>query len=162
MRCPHQHERLKFLEAGEIKVIQEKKIDLGKRPLSREQVYLCVMTNVVPPPSKSPARSELMHDHKVFLRDLERRGLLFGAGRLVNSEDNEEASLGHGMIIIRAKTRSEAEAIAFEEPFTKAGHRKMVLYPWQRNEGSVDISIRLMDSVMEIDSRTYDLVPRKA
>ena len=66
-----------------------------------------------------------------------------------------------GMIIIRAKTRSEAEAIAFEEPFTKAGHRKMVLYPWQRNEGSVDISIRLMDSVMEIDSRTYDLVPRK-
>jgi hypothetical protein len=37
----------------------------------------------------------------------------------------------------------------------------MVLYPWQRNEGCVDISIRLMDSVMEIDSRTYDLVPRK-
>jgi len=142
-------------------VPQEKKRNLGERPLSREQVYLCVMTNIVPPPSKTPARDELMHDHKVYLRDLERQGLLFGAGRLINSEDNEEASLGHGMIIIRAKTRLEAEAIAFEEPFTKAGHRTMVLYPWQRNEGCVDISIRLMDSVMEIDSRTYDLIPRK-
>ena len=101
-----------------------------------------------------------MHDHKTFLRDLERKGLLFGAGRLFNEEENEDAAIGHGMIVIRAKTRAEAEAIAFEEPFTKAGYRTMALYPWQRNEGSVDISIRLMDSVLEIDSRTYDLVPR--
>jgi len=64
------------------------------------------------------------------------------------------------MLVIRAKTRSEAEEIAFQEPFTKGGYRTMVLYPWQRNEGSIDISIRLMDSVLEIDSRTYDLIPR--
>ena len=101
-----------------------------------------------------------MHDHKTYLRDLERRGLLFGAGRLINEEEGEHAVIGHGLIVIRAKTRAEAEEIAFQEPFTKAGYRTMVLHPWQRNEGSVDISIRLMDSVLEIDSRTYDLVPR--
>jgi uncharacterized protein YciI len=135
--------------------------DLGKRALAREQVYLCIMTNVEPPPEGKPPRDSLMHDHKTYLRDLERKGLLFGAGRLFNEEDNEHAAIGHGMIVIRAKTRAEAEAIAFEEPFTKAGYRTMVLHPWQRNEGSVDISIRLMDSVLEIDSRTYDLVPRE-
>ena len=74
---------------------QEKKRNLGERPLLREQVYLCVMTNIVPPPSKTPARDELMHDHKVYLRDLERQGLLFGAGRLINSEDNEEGGGGN-------------------------------------------------------------------
>tara|TARA_B100001123_G_scaffold350173_1_gene400495 strand:+ start:1106 stop:1552 length:447 start_codon:yes stop_codon:yes gene_type:complete len=134
--------------------------DLGKRALSREQVYLCVMTNVEPPPDGKPPRESLMHDHKTYLRDLERRGLLFGAGRLINEEEGEHAVIGHGLIVIRAKTRVEAEEIAFQEPFTKAGYRTMVLHPWQRNEGSVDISIRLMDSVLEIDSRTYDLVPR--
>tara|TARA_Y100000588_G_scaffold261329_1_gene275917 strand:+ start:378 stop:824 length:447 start_codon:yes stop_codon:yes gene_type:complete len=134
--------------------------DLGKRALAREQVYLCIMTNVEPPPDGKPPREGLMHDHKTYLRDLERRGLLFGAGRLINEDEGEHAVIGHGLIVIRAKTRAEAEEIAFQEPFTKAGYRTMVLHPWQRNEGSVDISIRLMDSVLEIDSRTYDLVPR--
>ena len=136
------------------------KHDLGKRVLAREQVYRCIMTNVEPPPEGKLPLQSLMHDHKTYLRDLERKGLLFGAGRLFNEEENEDAAIGHGMIVIRAKTRAEAEAIAFQEPFTKAGYRTMVLYPWQRNEVSVDISIRLMDSVLEIDSRTYDLVPR--
>ena len=80
--------------------------DLGKRALAREQVYLCIMTNVEPPPEGKPPRQSLMHDHKTYLRDLERKGLLFGAGRLFNEEDNEHAAIGHGMIVIRAKTRA--------------------------------------------------------
>lgn len=134
-------------------------VPIGKRPLAREQVYLCIMTNT-DPPAGSPPRDALMNDHKEYLADLERRGLLFGAGRLFNAEEDEHTELGHGMIIIRAATRAEAEAIAFEEPFTKAGHRTMVLHPWQRNEGNVTIAIRFMDSVLEVDARTYDIVPR--
>lgn len=139
---------------------QKSNAEIGKRPLAREQVYLCIMTNTDNPPADSPPRDVLMNAHKEYLADLERRGLLFGAGRLFNAEEDEHTSLGHGMIIIRARTRAEAEAVAFEEPFTKAGHRTMVLHPWQRNEGNVNISIRFMDSVLEVDSRTYDIVPR--
>jgi uncharacterized protein YciI len=135
-------------------------VEIGKRPLAREQVYLCIMTNTDSPPGDSPPRDVLMNAHKEYLADLERRGLLFGAGRLFNAEEDEHTALGHGMIVIRAKTRTEAEAIACEEPFTKAGHRTMVLHPWQRNEGNVNISVRFMDSVLEVDSRTYDIVPR--
>lgn len=139
---------------------QTSDVEIGKRPLAREQVYLCIMTNNDNPPADSPPRDTLMNSHKEYLADLERRGLLFGAGRLFNAEEDEPTALGHGMIVIRAKTRAEAEAIAFEEPFTKAGHRTMVLHPWQRNEGNVNVSIRFMDSVLEVDSRTYDIVPR--
>lgn len=135
-------------------------VEIGKRPLAREQVYLCIMTNTDPPPA-APPRDQLMNAHKEYLADLERRGLLFGAGRLFNAEEEEHTSLGHGMIVIRAGTRAEAEEIAYQEPFTKAGHRTMVLHPWQRNEGNVNISIRFMDSVLEVDSRTYDIVPRE-
>jgi uncharacterized protein YciI len=135
-------------------------VEIGKRPLAREQVYLCIMTNNDKPPADAPPRDRLMNAHKEYLADLERRGVLFGAGRMINADEDEHTSLGHGMIIIRAKTRAEAEAIAFEEPFTKAGHRTMVLHPWQRNEGNVNISIRFLDSVLEVDSRTYDIVPR--
>ena len=138
---------------------QKSDVEIGKRPLAREQVYLCIMTNVEPPADSSP-RDQLMNAHKEYLADLERRGLLFGAGRLFNAEEEEHTALGHGMLIIRAATRAEAEAVAFEEPFTKAGHRTMVLHPWQRNEGNVNIAIRFMDSVLEVDSRTYDIVPR--
>lgn len=139
---------------------QNSNLEIGKRPLAREQVYLCIMTNSDDPPADSPPRDALMNAHKEYLANLERRGLLFGAGRLYNAQENEHTALGHGMIILRAKTRAEAEAVAFEEPFTKAGHRTMVLHPWQRNEGNVNVSIRFMDSVLEVDSRTYDIVPR--
>ena len=108
-------------------------VEISKRPLAREQVYLCIMTNADNPPADAPPRDRLMNAHKEYLADLERRGLLFGAGRLINGAEDEHTSLGHGMIVIRAKSRAEAEAIAFEEPFTKAGHRTMVLHPWQEN-----------------------------
>ena len=81
-------------------------VDISKRPLAREQVYLCIMTNTEPPAGALP-REALMNDHKEYLADLERRGVLFGAGRLINAEEDEATPLGHGMIIIRAKTRAE-------------------------------------------------------
>ena len=135
-------------------------VEIGKRPLAREQVYLCIMTDVDTPSNTGLSRDALMNDHKSYLAALERKGVLFGAGRLINADEEEQTSLGHGMIIIRAKSRVEAEEIAFGEPFTKAGHRTMVLHPWQRNEGNINVSIRFMDAVLEVDTRTYDLVPR--
>lgn len=138
-----------------------KKDDITRRPLAREQAYLCLMAENPDPPKGAPKKEALRQAHKNFLVDLERRGLLFGAGRLINEEGGETTELGYGLFILRAATRGEAEAVAFEEPFTKAGLRRMTLHPWQRNEGNVSLSIRFLDSVLEIDYRTYDLVPRK-
>ena len=66
---------------------------------------------------------------------LESEGRLFGAGLLKNDKDNEAScDLGYGMFILRAETRAEAEAIAFQEPNTKAGLRTMKVVPWSEGK----------------------------
>jgi len=87
---------------------------------------------------------------------LESEGRLFGAGLLKNDKDNETTSdLGYGMFILRAESRAEAEAIASEEPNTKAGLRTMKVVPWLRGEGDVHISISFTNGTVKIDRRTY-------
>src|ERR1043166_3996236 len=102
-------------------------------PLKHEQCYLCFMTLVEPPPVNAPSREELRRPHKEYMARLESEGRLFGAGLLKNDKDNETTcDLGHGMFILRAETRAEAEAIASQEPNTKAGLRTVKLIPWAR------------------------------
>lgn len=124
------------------------------RPLSREQCYLCVMNLVDPPPAEG-AHKSLRVEHKKFLAKLESEGRIFGAGKLENSAEGEKASLGFGMFILRAATRKEAENIAFEEPYTKAGIRHMTLVPWQRTEGDITIRISFTNGTMQIDRRDF-------
>lgn len=125
------------------------------RPLSREQCYLCVMTLVNTPPSGSPPKDSLRAEHKKFLARLENEGRIFGAGKLENEKEGERADLGFGMFILRAPSRAEAERIAFQEPYTKAGHRTMKLIPWQRTEGDINIRISFTNGTMTIDSRAF-------
>jgi hypothetical protein len=47
-------------------------VEIGKRPLAREQVYLCIMTNAEPP-SGAPPRDALMNDHKEYLAQCGRK-----------------------------------------------------------------------------------------
>jgi uncharacterized protein len=122
--------------------------------LSREQCYVLMMKpNPAPPPMPcSPEQMRVVHHE--YLLDLERRGILFGAGPFVDENGNR---VGAGMIIVRAKNRSEAEAIGYAEPYTAAKQRLMEFIPWQRNEGSVRMNLRFADGVLEIDNRTYKL-----
>jgi uncharacterized protein YciI len=99
-------------------------------PLKHEQCYLCFMTLVEPPPVNAPSREELRRPHKEYMARLESEGRLFGAGLLKNDKEKETSDLGYGMFILRAGTRAEAEAIAFQEPNTKAGLRSMKVIPW--------------------------------
>jgi hypothetical protein len=133
----------------------EKEAEHLARPLSREQCYLCVMTLVAQPPAGSPSKESLRVEHKKFLARLENERRIFGAGKLENEKDGEKADLGFGMFILRAQTRAEAERIAFQEPYTKAGHRTMKLIPWQRTEGDINIRISFTNGTMTIDSRTF-------
>ncbi len=124
------------------------------KPALREQCYVCMMALTDAPPPDEARLGEIHAEHLDFLVALERRGVLFAAGPFV---DENGVRQGGGMLIIRAKTRAEAEQIAFAEPYTKAGIRAMTVLPWQRNEGSLQLRIRFADGVAEIDNRTYAL-----
>ncbi len=125
-------------------------------PLKHEQCYLSFTTLIEPPPANASSRSELRRPHKEYMARLESEGRLFGAGLLKNDNDNETTSeFGYGMFILRAESRAEAEAIAFEEPNTKAGLRTMKVVPWLRGEGDVNISISFTNGTVKIDRRTY-------
>lgn len=132
-----------------------KENDHMTRPLSREQCYLCIMTLVPTPPASGPSKDVLRVEHKKFLAGLENEGRIFGAGKLENAQEGEQADIGFGMFILRAKSRQEAEQIAFQEPYTKAGHRTMRLVPWQRTEGDMNIRISFTNGTMTIDSRSF-------
>lgn len=121
-----------------------------------EQCYLCVMA-----PGGDPSSAEVSHDdleaqHRAYLVDLEQRGVLFGAGPYVDFDgwgDRQEV----GMMIVRADHQNQAESIASEEPFTRAGVRTMRLVPWQRNGGTVQVSVRFANRELEIDGQPYRL-----
>lgn len=121
--------------------------------LAREQAYVLMMRPAEnAPPLESRERTRL--DHHRYLLDLERTGALFAAGPFA---DLGEKPSGAGMIIIRAANREEAARIGAQEPYTRAGQRVMEVIPWQRNEGTVRLEIRLADGVLKIDERTYRL-----
>ena len=137
----------------EIKVARQR-VETG---LTREQCYLCIMRKNESPPEQTKSHDQLRLDHHDFLLDLERRGILFAAGPFRDENGQWSTTHGIGMIIVRAKTRADAETIAFSEPFTKAGLHTMEVAPWQRNEGSVHINVHFADGVLEVDNRIYEL-----
>jgi len=121
--------------------------------LVREQAYVLMMR----PNPDAPAiasRDQLRIEHHEYLLDLERRGILFAAGPFA---DRGEKPSGSGMIIIRAPSKEEATRIGFEEPYTKNRLRLMDVMPWQRNEGTMKLELRLADGVLKIDERVYKL-----
>ena len=88
-------------------------------PLKHEQCYLCFMTLVEPAPVNAPSREELRRPHKEYMARLESEGRLFGAGLLKNDKEKETSDLGHGMFILRAETRAEAEASHSKNPIPR-------------------------------------------
>ena len=125
-------------------------------PLKHEQCYLCFTTLIEPPPPNAPSRADVRCPHKEYMARLESEGRLFGAGLLKNDKEKERTSdLGYGMFILRAEIRAEAEAIAFQEPNTKAGLRTMRVVPWARGEGDINISISFTNGTVKVDRRSY-------
>ena len=140
--------------AGHAALAQQ--VEAIQKSLVREQCWVCWMTNNDAPPPLALSKEEMRLVHHDYLLDLERRGILFAAGPFVDDKGHRQ---GAGMLIIRAKDRGEAEAIAFAEPYTKAGQRLMTLTPWQRNEGTVNLRLCFADGVLEVDNRRYKLSP---
>ena len=87
-------------------------------------------------------------EHLDFQCDLERRGIMFGAGPFWT--DDEQEWLGEGMVIIRAGSLAEARRIAAEDPMHKSGARVFTVRPWLLNEGTVTVKVTYSDGRREI------------
>jgi len=81
----------------------------------------------------------LVPEHLEYQAELERRGIMFGAGPL--SDDTETKWNGDGMVIIRARDMAEAKKIADADPMHAGGGRGYEIRPWLMNEGTISIRV---------------------
>jgi uncharacterized protein YciI len=91
---------------------------------------------------------ENLGPHLAFQIDLERRGIMFGAGPFWT--DDGQRWEGEGMVIIRAASLDEAKAIAASDPMHSSGARTFTVRPWLLNEGTVTVKITYSDGKREI------------
>jgi uncharacterized protein YciI len=110
----------------------------------RKQLYVVFTT---PTQGLEPIMANLK-EHLDFQIDLERRGIMFGAGPFWN--DAEDAWEGEGMVIIRAGSLAEARQIAASDPMHKAGARSYTVRPWLLNEGTVTVKVTYSDGKREM------------
>ncbi len=110
----------------------------------RKQLYV-VFTK--PSQGMAPVMAALK-EHLEFQIDLEKRGIMFGAGPFWN--DAEDAWEGEGMVIIRAGSLAEAKAIAAADPMHKSGARSFTVRPWLLNEGTVTVKLTYSDGKRDI------------
>jgi len=92
--------------------------------------------------------AKVIPEHLAYQVDLERRGIMFGAGPL--SAESAEPR-GRGMVIIRASSFEEAKAIADADPMQKTGVRSYTIDRWTMNEGSVTVRITYSDQRMTLE-----------
>jgi len=78
--------------------------------------------------------------HLAYQKDLEARGITFGAGPF--ADDSETEWSGEGMIIVRADSLAAAKAIAEADPMHSSGARRFRIRPWLLNEGSYTVTVR--------------------
>ena len=81
---------------------------------------------------------ELLPKHLERQVELEKQGILFAAGPMEPQENDKPRT---GMIIIRADSFEDANAIAMEDPLHAAGLREFDIWNWSMNEGSFTVTI---------------------
>jgi uncharacterized protein YciI len=136
------------MDAGEIEALRAE-----RAKLMRKQFYVVFMNPVKAMHDPAETHPEVVRDHLAFHRDLEARGILFGAGPFRDKaagDWNASEWDGSGMAIIRAKSRAEAEEIATADPMHKAGLRINEVRPWQMNEGGFSLTIRYMTGAFDL------------
>ncbi|MFY0614168.1 MAG: hypothetical protein JXQ99_21745 [Hyphomicrobiaceae bacterium] len=82
---------------------------------------------------------ENIEEHLKFQVDLERKGIMFGAGPFW--ADNEIDWKGEGMVVIRANSLAHAREIAAADPMHSSGARSFEVRPWLLNEGTLTVKI---------------------
>jgi uncharacterized protein YciI len=117
----------------------------GRPDMSRflgKEVYV-----IVTRPVRADIPRDMLAKHLENQVRLEKAGIMFAAGPLY-PRDSETPN--GGMIVIRASSFEEADAIAREDPLHKAGLREYTLEKWRINEGSYTVTVNYSDQTMQI------------
>lgn len=92
--------------------------------------------------------AEHVKEHLDYQVMLEKKGIMFAAGPIW--DDNEDEWNGEGMVVIRAQSLQEAEAIAAADPMHISGARCYKIRPWLINEGSLSVTLNFSDMSMNL------------
>lgn len=106
----------------------------------RPQYYIAWMSAVDPAPDPPLPIAEIRKQHQDYLRELEAKGVLLAAGPFRDADGNRH---GAGMMIVRASSAEQADAISAAEPYRKYGLRAHSLTPWQWREGAISQTVRI-------------------
>jgi len=116
----------------------------GSMGMLQKQLYVIFTT---PNKGLEPVL-EILPAHLDFQVELERRGVMFGAGPFWS--DDEKDWLGEGMVIVRADSVAHARSIAAADPMHISGARSFTVRPWLLNEGTLTVKIAYSDGSREI------------
>jgi uncharacterized protein YciI len=117
----------------------------ASRGMAQKQLYV-VFTS--PTRGLDPVLQNI-EEHLKFQVDLERRGIMFGAGPFW--DDDEKNWSGEGMVIIRAESLAAARAIAEQDPMHKSGARRFTVRPWLLNEGTVTLRVNFSEQKARLE-----------
>ena len=119
-----------------------------RNPL-RMELYVIETTRI---PALAEEERKHFPAHIAHQDDLERRGIMFGAGSL--RAENAGTPGGppvQGLIIIRADSFEHAKEIADSDPMHANGVRTYTLRRWSLNEGTVNIRVNFSDQSVEFN-----------
>lgn len=118
--------------------VEASKIIDSSAPSLRMQLY--VVTSIA---NSLEEVKQMLPEHRAYLKELEEQDVLFGAGPLWT--DDGKYFEGDGMLIYRATSVAEADAIAQADPMHKSGARTFKIRPWLLNDGSITIRVTLSE-----------------
>lgn len=117
----------------------------ASKGMAQKQLYV-VFTS--PAKGLDPVLQNI-EEHLKFQVDLERRGIMFGAGPFW--DDDEKNWSGEGMVIIRADSLAAARAIAEQDPMHKSGARRFTIRPWLFNEGTLTFRLNFSEMKFRLE-----------
>jgi len=88
-----------------------------------------------------PYANDIFKRHIAHQVELEKKGVLFGAGPFFDTAGKRE----FGVIIVRASSALEAKAIADSDPMHIEGYRTYTLHRWRLNEGRISLTVDYSD-----------------
>lgn len=87
-------------------------------------------------------------EHLAYQRLLEDTGVMFAAGPV--ADEGGATWSGEGMVVVRADSLEQAEAIAAADPMHAAGARSYRVRPWLVNEGTVTVKVGFASGSREV------------
>lgn len=117
----------------------------ASKEMAQKQLYVVFTT----PTSGLDPVLKNVEEHLRFQVDLERRGVMFGAGPFW--DDDETNWSGDGMVIIRAESLAAARKIAEQDPMHRSGARKFTVRPWLLNEGTLTLRFNFSEQKFRLE-----------